>query len=122
MKKKILIVDDDPDILDAMSLILENENFEIEATLNGKSLLKKSSFDSDLILLDKRLSGIDGIEICKFLKAGETTKDIPVIMISAVSNIDELAEEAGADDFIEKPFNIRDLLDKVEKHIFKVKE
>ncbi len=68
-------------------------------------------------LLDKQLSGHDGLNVCKFLKNQPSTKNIPVIIVSATPGISKLAFEAGADDFIEKPFQIKDLLKLVKKWI-----
>jgi CheY-like chemotaxis protein len=63
------------------------------------------------------MSGQDGREICKFLKTNDLTKDIPIIMISANRDTEKMAKESGADDFLEKPFQMKDLLEKVVKHI-----
>ena len=71
----------------------------------------------DLFLLDRQLSGPDGLEICRFLKSQQSTMDIPVIMNSAIPGITELAKQAGADDAIEKPFLIRELRQMIALHI-----
>jgi CheY-like chemotaxis protein len=68
-------------------------------------------------VLDRQLSGQDGLKVCKFLKSQNTTKHIPVIIVSATPGIGKMAKEAGADDFIEKPFQIKDLLGVVERWI-----
>ena len=77
---------------------------------NGEDLLKNKFTLPDVFLIDKQLSGYDGLDICRHLKNKGRTKNIPVIMISASPNIGSLSKEAGADAFIEKPFEIKDLL------------
>jgi CheY-like chemotaxis protein len=122
MKKRILIVDDDPVLLEALSMIMEKEDYDIETSLSGRPLLEELPYKPDLIILDKRLSGMDGLEICRHLKQKPATRNIPVILVSAVPNLESVARRACADDFIEKPFNIRDLLDKVAKYTEGTKE
>lgn len=117
MKKHILVVDDDQTTLKALVYILERENYHVVSSLSGKLLLDELAQPPDLIILDRRLSGMDGIEVCKYLKKKPATKHIPVILLSASSGMDILAKEAGADDSIEKPFDFRDLLEKIAKHL-----
>lgn len=115
-KKKILIVDDEPSIVDSLTMLLEDFGYEVISTINAsatKDMLKKGP---DLILLDIWMSGWDGRDICKYLKSNKDTKNIPVIIISANKDIVAIAKEAGADDFIAKPFRMEDLLAKVEKY------
>ena len=116
MKKKILITDDDPGIQDIFKLILERAGYATEIIPNGRQLMENRFECPDIFLLDKQLSGYDGLDICRHLKSQESTRHIPVIMTSATPGLDKLAEQAGADDFIEKPFNIQELLDKVAKY------
>jgi CheY-like chemotaxis protein len=117
MKKKIFIADDDRTVLDVLKMILDKAGYKTETTLSGKTLLNNVPDDSDLILLDVRMSGIDGLVICKHLKSMEATRNIPIIMVSAVPELETLAENAGADDFLEKPFNMSALLHIVAKYI-----
>lgn len=116
MKKKVFIADDDGSILEVLKIILDRAGYKTETTLNGKTLLNNLPIDSDLILLDIRMSGIDGLIICKHLKSLDATREIPIIMVSAVPELERLAKEAGADDFLEKPFNMSKLLNIVEKY------
>ncbi len=109
-KKKILIADDDPGILDIFSIIFENAGFAIELKKDGEDLLKNKFTLPDVFLIDKQLSGYDGLELCRHLKNQAHTKNIPVIMISASPKIGALSKEAGADAFIEKPFEVKDLV------------
>lgn len=114
MKKKILIVDDEASIVEAISLVLEDQ-FEVASTLRGdQAVTKAKSFKPDLILLDLLMSGSDGRTICKELKADEETKTVPVMMISAHPAAREGAQEAGADGFLAKPFDANELLASVE--------
>ena len=116
--KKILIVDDDPGILEAISMILEESDYKTDVTTKGDETYQKiAKFIPDLIILDILMSGSDGREICKKLKAGETTKQSPIIMISAHPNAEKSIEECGANDFLPKPFEIDALLVKIKKHI-----
>jgi DNA-binding response OmpR family regulator len=117
MAKKILIADDDPAILDAVKLILELEGYETITTVNGGTIYKMEKDFPDLLLLDIWMSGQDGRDICKYLKKEPHTKNIPIIMVSASKDIIDSAREAGADDFIEKPFEMEELLAKIKKFI-----
>jgi CheY-like chemotaxis protein len=114
--KKIIFADDDPTILDVINLIFEGE-YEVTTFSRGEALLANNFIVPDLFLLDKQLSGMDGLDICRFLKTQESTKNVPVIVISATPNIDELAKAAGADDVIGKPFPIKVLRQMIANHI-----
>jgi DNA-binding response OmpR family regulator len=114
--KKIIFAYDDPTIHDVVSLILEGE-YDVTVFSGGESLLKNEFVLPDLFLLDKQLSGTDGLDICRFLKSQESTKHVPVIIISANPKIFELAKNAGADAAIEKPFPIKELRDLIEFHL-----
>ncbi|RZL48958.1 MAG: response regulator [Pedobacter sp.] len=113
--KRITIADDDAGILDAVSMMLEMEGYEVEATLNGNTIINESIDVLDVYILDIWMSGSDGRELCKKLKSQEKTKNIPVILISASNDLKGSAEFAGADDFLAKPFEIDMLLSKIEK-------
>lgn len=113
--KKIIFADDDPGIRDAINMIFEGE-YDIKIIPNGKPLLNNDFELPDIFLLDKQLSGMDGLEICRFLKSQDKTKHIPVIIISASPNIGYIAKSAGADDALEKPFRIKELREIVEQY------
>ncbi len=118
MLKKILAVDDDLYILDALTELLKYSGYDIYTTPNGDEVFNKiDEHVPDLILLDVMLSGFDGREICKALKTNTKTKNIPVIMISATPNISDSVKHSGANDYIAKPFDISALLDKIEKQL-----
>ncbi len=114
MKKKILVADDDPAIVDSIQLMLELEGYEVDTTVYGETIYNMEKVYPDVLLLDIWMSGQDGREICKFLKKNPSTKHIPIIMISASRDVGKSAKEAGADDFIAKPFEMEELLEKVK--------
>lgn len=116
-KKKILVTDDDPGIRDIFKIIFETAGYDVQMIINGDDLLNNKFEIPDLFLLDKQLSGVDGIDICRYLKEQKATSHLPVIMISANPNIGKLSEEAGADAYIEKPFEVKYLLEMVERYI-----
>jgi len=115
-KKKILVADDDTAILDVMTLMLEDVGYEVISTVDGQTVRKVLNELPDLVLLDIWMAGFDGREICKQLKRNKKTKHIPIIMISANKDTRDIAKEAGADDFVAKPFEMQELLAKVEKY------
>lgn len=110
MGKKIYIVEDDESIQDMLKIILEKAGYEITVYSQGTGILKDDYLLPDIFLLDRQLPDMDGLDICRFLKSKEDTRDIPVVMISANPHIDELSKNAGADGYIEKPFSINLLL------------
>ncbi|MBI3883222.1 MAG: response regulator [Sphingobacteriales bacterium] len=115
-KKTIMIADDDPGILDAVGLLLEFQGYEVIATLNCNKLLNDEQPLPDLLLLDIWMSGTDGRDTCKKLKEKTSTATLPIIMISASKDIGASAIAAGADDFLAKPFQMDDLLKKIEQY------
>ena len=115
--KSIMVVDDDPAILDSIGLLLEFEGYLVNTTSNASGLLKMENGFPDLLLLDIWMSGIDGRDICKFLKQKATTKNIPIVLISASREIERSAMDCGANDFLAKPFDVSDLLLKIKTHI-----
>lgn len=117
-KKKILIADDDTAILEALVMMLEDAGYEVITTVDGETIYKMEKEFPDLLILDIWMSGMDGREICKHLKKQELTRDIPIIMVSANKDTQQMAKESGADDFITKPFEMKYLLSKVEKYVY----
>ena len=112
---KILIVDDDKDLLEVMHSLLTSKGFQVATDLNWeKGFSKIEEFQPQLILLDVFLTGIDGLDICRQLKTNLTTKDLPIIIFSAYPRVaQKVIYEYGADDFIAKPFEVDDLINKV---------
>ncbi len=117
VQKKILVADDDPGILDAIEMMLEFEGYQVSSTSDGSTILDIKDNYPDLLLLDVWMSGQDGRDICKELKRRKSTKNIPVILVSASTDLKKSARESGADDFLEKPFNMTDLLNKIALHL-----
>lgn len=117
MKSKILAVDDEKDILELISYNLNKEGFRVSVSTDGEDALRLIRQDKfDLILLDLMLPGIQGMELCKILKASKDTSSIPVIMLTAKTDeFDKvLGLEMGADDYITKPFSPRELIARIK--------
>lgn len=118
--KKILVVEDTEDHLQIIKLILEQHNYTILTESNGKTgLLSAQNQLPDLILLDVMLPELNGYEVCKILKSEEKTKNIPIIMLSVRSSQEDIDAglNAGANEYMTKPFNLDELLAKVKKHL-----
>ena len=115
-KEKILVVDDEKDILDLVEYNLKQNGYKVSCVATGEEVLDAAdSFKPDLILLDLMLPGVDGFDVCKDLKSQPETKEIPVIMLTAKSeDIDVVTGlEIGADDYITKPFSPQVLVARV---------
>lgn len=110
MNKRVLILDDDPDILQICSIVLKKKGFDV-STLNTSSQVvdQVRTYHPDVILMDNWIPGPGGIEATRMLKLAPETHDIPVIFFSANSNVTQLAREARADYFLQKPFDITEL-------------
>jgi len=114
MQKKIIVVDDDDDILQIIRYVLEEHGMTVEAVSDIVAFQKLCQNTMDLILLDDWLNDGLGSQLCKKLKNNEHTANVPIILISAANNLAASAKESGADDFLSKPFDIEDLLTKVD--------
>ena len=113
-RQKILIVDDDSNIADLISLYLMKECYETRIVGDGEAALAAvNTFEPDLILLDLMLPGMDGYQVCREVRS---SKDIPIIMLSAKGEIFDkvLGLEMGADDYMEKPFDSKELVARVK--------
>jgi two-component system alkaline phosphatase synthesis response regulator PhoP len=120
MGKRILIADDEQDIKDVMEMFLDAQGYEVETAYDGLDALDRArTWMPDAILLDIMMPVMDGIDVCRQLKADEKTKAIPIIMVSAASKREKESEafEAGASDYILKPFEPPDLIQILEKHL-----
>ncbi len=112
--KKILIIEDEKPLVEALKFTLEKEGYRVEASYDGKSGLDKfKEGDIDLVLLDLMLPGVDGIDVCKDIRKESS---VPIIMLTAKdSQVDKiLGLELGADDYITKPFNMRELIARIK--------
>jgi DNA-binding response OmpR family regulator len=118
MKEKILIIEDELDLVKGLKMNLVDEGYEVDFALDGKEGLEKGLKEKpDLILLDIMLPGMDGLEICKELRRNKV--DIPILMLTAKGEeIDKvIGLEIGADDYISKPFSLRELLARIRAHL-----
>ncbi len=117
MIDEILIVDDEPDLVELVSYNLKKENFSVDTAYDGDEALRKLfSKRYSLIILDIMLPGIDGLELCKILRSNPSTNDIPVIMLTAKSLEEDKIKglNTGADDYVTKPFSPRELIARVK--------
>lgn len=120
MKEKafILVLDDDRDICMMIKMVLEYYGYDAMESDNEDGVNEIiSSNRVDLIIMDMLLSGADGTDICKRLKQNEKTSSIPILMFSAHPTAKESCLAAGADDFISKPFEMTDMIDKISFHL-----
>lgn len=115
---KILVLDDDRDILEMLQMALTINNFEVDAISRWQLLdTHLQAFEPDIILLDVSLSGADGREICKKLKASDDTSHIPVVLFSANVQMGDYVNECNAQAFVAKPFELLQLVSTLNKHI-----
>jgi len=121
MAKKILVIEDDRDIRDAIQYALEEGGYDVTTSEDSKVLRSFKEIAPDMVLLDNWLtewkSDANGQQISKDLKSNPATSHIPVIIISAVSNIKEIAEAGLANGYLRKPFDLEELLALVKSHV-----
>jgi len=110
MNKRVLILDDDLDILQICTIVLRKKGFDVLTLDNSNQVLSQvKAFQPDVILMDNWIPGPGGVEATRLLKLAPETHDIPVIFFTANSNVTQLAREAQADYFLQKPFDITQL-------------
>lgn len=115
-KPTVLIVEDDPDIVELLQYTLQREGYPVLVAINGdKGLAEARRRHPGLVLLDLMLPGLSGLEVCRALKSEAGTRDIPVVMITAKSEESDvvLGLECGADDYVPKPFGPRELVARI---------
>lgn len=115
---RILVVDDDPDIGIMIKIMLEFHGYLVDVTTKGKTaidIIRSGNFS--LLIMDMLLSGVNGVDICALIKKDKIISSLPVIMISAHPNAKEICLNAGADDFVSKPFDIEELLSKSSQFV-----
>ena len=118
MSKKILVIDDDVDILEALKISLESEGYETKVTPDGTTAIEQvRAYRPDLILLDIMLSGCDGRDIASCLKKELDLKNIPIVMISAKQMAEQSALDCGASAFLPKPFAMDTLYSTVKAYV-----
>ena len=116
--KIVLVIDDDRDFQTILKVSLNRSGYQVRSLFDGEispTLDQRPS--PDIILLDIDLPYANGVEVGKQLKSHASTKDIPVIMVSANPYVDELCKEAGANDFVQKPFTLKTLIEKVQEKL-----
>jgi two-component system, OmpR family, response regulator VicR len=117
MPKRILIIDDDPDILEILDIIFKEEGYDVKISETGEEARDLHQLNPDLVLLDVGLPGSpqNGAEICANIKSVLANKGLPVILISAEDNLALISMRCGADGYISKPFNARQIIRKVKE-------
>lgn len=121
---RVLIIDDDKDLLLVVKSFLQKKGFDVSAYADWEGAsLSIRTHEPQMILLDVFLSGVDGLEVCKRLKSSGYTRHIPIIVFSGYPRVADTAiYEFGADDFIAKPFEINELVKKIHKLLSKKSE
>lgn len=115
---KILLVDDDIDILSVVKILLTQNDFKVQAISDWKTINQSiATFHPDLILLDISLGGADGRDICRGLKDSKETRHIPVILFSAIYDLQNNLKECRAEAFLSKPFDTYRLIDTIKTNL-----
>jgi DNA-binding response OmpR family regulator len=115
-KNKIIVCDDDESIVEVIKIILENEHYNVNTCDSEDSLFKcLETYEPNLILLDVWMHESDGRHIVKKLKASEVTRNIPVVLISALNELEVFAKECGADGYLKKPFEMHSLVAQIKE-------
>ncbi len=118
MTKRILVLDDNQDILDIVHETLTYEGFDVKSTSRSNAVMPLvEEFKPDLVILDYRVAGLNGGELCKQIKSHPDFKNVPVIIFSAYINHNDELFDYGCDAIINKPFDLSELVDKVNSLI-----
>ncbi len=120
MSSKILVVEDDPEVMDLIRTALSFKEYTpVEASSGGNAVQLALEHRPDLVILDLALPDLDGLEVCRRLKQEEKTKHIPVIMLTARDGVSDIVKglEAGANDYLTKPFEVMELMARVRAQI-----
>lgn len=116
---KIVVIEDNPDISEIMDYILKDEGYEVISSEDGTIAAQFHEIKPDLVLMDELLPGKRGSELCSEIKTNPGTSHIPVVLVSTIPNIEQLAQKSGADGFLEKPFNISSLSEMIRGYAAK---
>ena len=119
-RERVLVVDDDPDMLAYVRRVLELEFYEVQVAQNGQEGMNMAIMSPpDLMILDVSMPGIDGVTLCRKLRANNQTRSTPIILLTGLVGVDDEARglEAGADDYLLKPVNPARLVARVESHL-----
>jgi len=116
--KKVFVFDDNTDILELCTIILEDAGYDIKTSSTSNHIIDQvMGYTPDIIFMDNWLPDVGGIDATRALKAHDELKHIPVIYFSANNDVKSLAEKAGADGYLSKPFDIQELEDIIVKHL-----
>jgi len=116
--KKVFVFDDNVDILELCTIILEDAGYEIKTSSTSNDIIDQvSAYMPDIIFMDNWLPDVGGIDATRELKAHETLSKIPVIYFSANNDVKSLADQAGADGYLSKPFDIAELEEIIKKYL-----
>ncbi len=114
---KVLVVDDEDNIIELIRLGLRYEGFQVEVASDGEQgITMAQRINPDLVILDVMMPGIDGLEVCRRLRANPTTQDVPILMLTAKDEVGDriLGLQTGADDYLTKPFDFYELLERIK--------
>lgn len=118
MKKCVFVLEDDDDLRELFTYILEQETYEVKAYPNAKSFWESLTHSSpDMIVLDVMLPDGNGLDICSELKNNPVTKAIPIMVMSAHADIRDMSSKCSAEEFITKPFDIQKFVDQVDRNL-----
>ncbi|RYF20937.1 MAG: response regulator [Flavobacteriales bacterium] len=117
MVKRVLVIDDDEDILEILHIIFQESGYDIVLSNTGDAAEHIRVIHPDIVLLDVRITGSakSGADICRAIKSNYETKDLPVMLVSGESDLRVIARECGADAYVAKPFDIFELLGQVKE-------
>ena len=119
---KILLVDDEPDFVETVEFFLSGSNYQVFVAKNGKEALEQAEREKpDLILMDVMMPEMDGLEACRHFKNHSSLKSVPIIMLTAKGQVQDVKDAfaAGADSYVVKPFNLPDLVKRIETMLSK---
>ncbi|AMR33362.1 hypothetical protein A0256_19025 [Mucilaginibacter sp. PAMC 26640] len=117
MGNKVLVIEDEPIIGEMMCILLEMQGYKVISLSNtGLARRQLASKDIALVMLDLNLGGEDGQSMCRYIKENPDLQHIPVVLVSANANLEQIASECGADDFIAKPFDLQHFVQKIDHH------
>jgi DNA-binding response OmpR family regulator len=119
MKNKILILDDNNDILEILTMLLTDFGYDIKPLSSGEKVFEEiKEFQPNLLIMDVMIAGMNGISICKEIKRNIQTALLPVILMSGSQDLNKILENPGApEDFLAKPFDIDIVISKIKEHI-----
>lgn len=118
MKKKVVLIQDDKDILGIMDQVLQEEGFDVTPSLTTEPIDKLEEIEPDVVIIDDHIKGRKkGSQVIEELKSDPGTEDLPAVLTSTSADLAQIAEDCQADDYIEKPFDIDHLIEVVKKNV-----